>query len=105
MPAAPTPIEAFLAPLARLAVRHDCEGQVIWALQGDWQAQDDEASMLDPDEIAFYAEGLLLDGRCLHWQLLAENGVPVLARLFFWQDAAPPVPPPEPGLAIAAEGR
>ena len=63
-----TPIEAFLAPLTRLAVRHDCDGQVIWADGPDWRAQEDETDMLDPDEIAFYAEGMLIEGYCLHWQ-------------------------------------
>ena len=101
----PTPIETFLAPLARLAVRHDCDGQVIWADGHGWRAQDDDSDLLDPDEIAFHAEGMLMEGFHLHWQVLAEDGIPVLARLFFWQGAAPPVPAPEPGLTLAAEAR
>ena len=100
-----TPIEAFLAPLTRLAVRHDCDGQVIWADGPDWRAQEDETDMLDPDEIAFYAEGMLIEGYCLHWQVLADDGSPVLARLFFWQDDAPAIPAPQPGLTLAAEAR
>ena len=104
MARSPTPIEAFLAPLSRAAVKHDCEGQVIWAINGDWQALDDEADMLDPEEIAFYAEGMLIEGAHLHWQLLAEDGDPVLARLFFWQDSGPAIPAPEPGLTIASSG-
>ncbi len=100
-----SPIETFLAPLARLAVKHDCDGQVIWADGTDWQAQEDETDMLDPDEIAFYAEGMLMEGFHLHWQVLSEQGTPVLARLFFWQKTPPPMPPLQPGLTLAAEGR
>lgn len=97
-------METFLAPLARLATRaRDVEGQVIWATADGWQAQDNEAEMLDAEEIAFHAEGMLLEGFHLHWQLFTEAGTPVLARLFFWQTTRPALPPAPEGLTVAAE--
>lgn len=109
-----SPIESFLSPLARLAAKKpDIEGEVIWANGPDWDAQDDAAELLDAEEIAFYAEGLLAEGFRLTWQVLAETDAPkepVHARLFFWQaDAAavappPEAPPPEDGLTLVASG-
>ena len=73
-----TPHQIFLAPLAKLALRHPMlEGQAIWWEAGDWQAQDDEEAMIDGEEIAYYAEGLLAEGFGLHWQVLAEADAPV----------------------------
>ena len=102
----PTPLATFLAPLARLAISDpQVEGQVVWASAAGWQDQSDTTDLLDAEEIAFYAEGLLLEGFQLHWQLLAENGAPRFARLFFWQDQ-PPAPIPLPiALTLLAEGR
>ena len=57
-----SPIEAFLAPLAKLLARHpDLEGEVIWAEADGWLAQNDVEGLLDAEEVAFYAEGLLLE--------------------------------------------
>lgn len=95
------PAEAFLAHLARMT--RAVEGQVIWATGAGWQAQDAEAEMLDAEEIAFYAEGMLLEGFHLHWQLLAEAGKPVLARLFFWQGPRAALPAAPDGLSVTAE--
>lgn len=96
-----TPFDACLAPLARLAAKApDLEGQVIWWDAGGWQAQEDDEAMLDAEEIAFYAEGLLAEGFGCGWQVLADADAPrapVLARLFFWQGAKPAIPAPEPG--------
>lgn len=108
-----SPIESFLAPLAKLAAKHpDIEGEVIWANGAAWDAQDDDAEMLDAEEIAFYAEGLLAEGFQLHWQVLAESAAPkdpVHARLFFWQGGGanlpkPEAPAPEDGLTLVASG-
>ena len=101
-----TPVQTFLAPLAKLAAKFpDVEAEVIWANGSDWDAQDDTAERLDAEEIAFYAEGLLLEGFRLHWQVLAESpdpAEPVHVRLFFWQGGGPKPPLPEPGLTIFA---
>lgn len=101
--------DACLAPLSRLALKFpDMEGQVIWWEADGWQAQDEEEAMLDAEELAFYAEGLLAEGFGLQWQALAEAeapAVPVLARLFFWEGVPPGVPPAAPGWVVLAEGR
>ena len=97
MARAPSPFAGCIAPLARIAARaRDAEGQVIWWDNGGWQAQEDDEAMLDTEEVAYYAEGLLAEGFGLHWQALAEADEParpVLIRLFFWQPGeAPPLP-------------
>lgn len=107
MATAPTPHQAFLAPLAKLALRHpDLEGQAIWWEGGDWQAQDDEEAMIDGEEIAYYAEGLLAEGFGLHWQVLAEAEAPkdpVLVLLFLWQSGpAPEFPGAGPDWVVLA---
>ena len=103
----PTPIEAFLAPLAKLLARHpDLEGEVIWAEADGWLAQNDVEGLLDAEEVAFYAEGLLLEGFHMQWQVLSETAAPkepVTVRLFFWQGTATP-PAPEPDLTLLASG-
>lgn len=108
MATAPTPHQAFLAPLAKLALRHpDLEGQAIWWEAGDWQAQDDEEAMIDGEEIAYYAEGLLAEGFGLHWQVLAEADAPkdpVLVLLFLWQSPeTPELPGPGPDWVVLAQ--
>lgn len=103
----PTPIEAFLAPLARLAARDpEIEGHVFWAVNGVWPdapadtPTDTPAEALESEEIAFYAEGLLAEGFCLIWQVIGtpEDGPEVIV-LYFWQGgaAAHPGPPPDFG--------
>lgn len=110
MPRSLTLHQTFLAPLAKLAQRHpELEGQAIWWEDGTWQAQDDEEAMVDGEEIAFYAEGLLAEGFGLHWQVLAEVDtpkIPALVRLFLWQSApAPAVPSPETGWHLLNQDR
>lgn len=105
-----TPHQTFLAPLARLALRHPVvEGQAVWWEDGLWQAQDDDDAMIDGEEIAFYAEGLLAEGFGLHWQVFAEVEAPkepVLVRLFLWQGGeTPAVPAPDDGWRVIAEDR
>ena len=105
-----TDIETFLAPLTRLATRFpDVEGAVIWGDADGWQVQDDSTELLDAEEIAFYAEGLLMEGFGMIWQAIAEAGTPKEPDhilLMFWQGPAPE-PPPEPGAGwlILAEAR
>ena len=103
-----TPLEAFLAPLARLAARYpDVEGAVVWAEGDIWQAQDDTTEHLDAEEIAFYAEGLLVEGFSLIWQAFAATETPKEPEhvvLMFWQGTAPPPPGPPEGWVVMAQG-
>ena len=92
----PTPIEQFLDPLARLArSQPEVEALVFWGGAEGWDTTPSEA--LEAEEIAFYAEGLLIDGFRMRWWLVAPPDTPDLAdhlRLAFWQDdSAPPVLP------------
>ena len=100
-----SPLEAFLAPLARLATRFpDAEGAVLWADGGTWQAQDDTTERLDAEEIAFYAEGLLETGFHLAWVLLADEDAPaepLILQLTCAEGAAPPRPPLPDGWCAA----
>jgi hypothetical protein len=99
-----TPIEAFLAPLARIARKHPgIEGMVFWGGPDGWEATPSEA--LEAEEIAFYAEGLLIDGFMMDWTLVAETGEePGHLRLCFWQEGDPP-PPLSGGWVALATGR
>lgn len=89
--ARPTPIEAFLAPLTRLATAQpEIEGLVFWGDANGWDPIPTEA--LESEEIAFYAEGLLMDGFRMVWEIAALAGTatdPDHVRLMFWQDDAP----------------
>ncbi|MGB4829252.1 MAG: hypothetical protein WBP18_18630 [Paracoccaceae bacterium] len=109
MPLTPGPFDACLLPLAKLAARHPgLEGQVIWQDADHWQAQEEDEALLDAEEIAFYAEGLLAEGFGLHWQALADAegpALPVLVRLYFWQAGDPPPPPLGEGWQLVASGR
>lgn len=98
----PTPVEAFLAPLARIARKHrDIEGLVFWGGQS-WDPSPSEA--LDAEEIAFYAEGLLIDGFKMDWALVAEGDAPDHLRLCFWQEGEPP-PPVQLPWRVLEQGR
>jgi hypothetical protein len=103
-----SPLETFLAPLARLAARFpEVEGAVIWAEGDGWRVQDDQTELLDAEEIAFYAEGLLLEGFGMIWQAMAEAETPKEPDhilLMFWQGAAPPPPAPPEGWVVTAQG-
>jgi hypothetical protein len=105
-------LDAFLAPLARLAARHPgIEGQVLWAAEVEegWQVQDDAAEMLDAEEIPFYVEGLVLEGFGLLWQAMAETGdtAPDHILLMVWEPGATPPSAPEAaeGWSILSKGR
>lgn len=90
----PTPIEAFLAPLAVLARKTPTiEALVFWGDSDGWPAVPSEA--LESEEITFYAEGLLEDGFHLLWTVVALPDIPDQPdhiRLQFWQDEGPPPP-------------
>ena len=86
-----TPVEAFLAPLAKLARKHrDIEGLVFWGGAAGWDASPSEA--LEAEEITFYAEGLLIDGFQMDWALVGEGEAADHLRLCFWQEGGPPPP-------------
>lgn len=82
-----TPIEAFIAPLAKLAAKDpDIEGHVFWSSGGPWP--DRPAEALESEEIAFYAEGLLQEGFHLIWQAIGTPADgPEAILLYFWQPA------------------
>jgi hypothetical protein len=99
-----SPTEAYLAPLAKLAVKHpDIEAEVIWDSPDGWEAQAGHDALLEAEEIPFYAEGLLMEGFQMHYQILADADAPkdpAHVRLFFWQVGAPVLPSPEAGLTL-----
>lgn len=85
--------ESQLKPLTIIARKYpQIEAEVIWAKDGDWDAQSDETDGLDGEEIPYYAEGMLAEGYSLAWQVLGEDGTPEFVRLFFWQGAMPALP-------------
>lgn len=104
-----TALAEFLTPLARLAERFPAvEGAVVWTDGDAWAVQDDTTELLDSEEIAFYAEGLLLEGFGMIWQAMAEASMPKEPDhilLMFWQGpSAPPPPAPVDGWVIMAQG-
>ncbi len=90
-------LPAALRPLAALAIRFPhLEGQVVWLEDGAFTFQDAEELGLDPEEIAFYAEGLLAEGFHLSWALLADVDAPadpLILQLTCAEEAPPPSPP------------
>jgi hypothetical protein len=98
-----TPVEAFLAPLAKIARKHrDIEGLLFWGGAEGWDPSPSEA--LEAEEIVFYAEGLLIDGFHMDWALVAESEGVGHLRLCFWQDGPPPPPVATPW-TVEAEAR
>ena len=94
-----TPVEAFLAPLARLARKYrEIEGLVFWGGAAGWDASPSEA--LEAEEIVFYAEGLLIDGFHMDWALVGEGEAADHLRLCFWQEGAPPPPVAAPWVRL-----
>jgi hypothetical protein len=92
-----TPEADFLAPLAaEIARNRDLEALVFWE-SGGWAAE--PAESLEPEEIVFYAEGLLDEGFFVEWQLVALADAPGRTdhiRLHIWEagaDAPPALPP------------
>lgn len=112
MPKTRDPIDDFLTPLLRLGMKFpEAEGHVLWAEDGAWVEQDDLDEGLDGEEMAYYAEGLLLEGFALTWQAIAEADTPAEVEhvlMFFREDPAgpaPTLPDPAKGWVIAAQGR
>ena len=112
MPKTHDPIEDFLAPLLKLGLKFPlAEGHVLWAEDGVWAEQADMDEGLDGEEIAFYTEGLLLEGFGLTWHALAERETPAQVEhiLLFFQEnpnlPAPAVPDPAEDWIITAQGR
>lgn len=98
MTLSPVPsLPAALRPLAALAQRYPhLEGQVVWLEDGTYSFQDDGEMGLDPEEFAFYAEGLLAEGFHLAWVLLADvdaPDAPLILQLTCAEAAPPPLPP------------
>lgn len=106
MAKSPTPIDTYLAPLTKIALKHpDVEAEVIWATDAGWEPQAGTDALLEAEEIPFYAEGLLLEGFQMHYQILAESDAPkdpAHVRLFFWQTGKATPPGPEDGLTVIA---
>lgn len=97
-----------LAPLDRLTRRHpDLEAQVLWASGEEWEVQDDQDEMMDGEEIPWYAEGLLDEGFGLAWMALGEGTAPEQLLLMVWEPGTvpPPLPLPEDGWQVVAQGR
>lgn len=95
-----------LRPLAALAQRYpQLEGQVVWLEEdGAFAFQDDSDLGLDPEEFAFYAEGLLAEGFHLAWALLADEAdaqEPLILQLTCGEGAPPPPPPLPVGWCLA----
>jgi hypothetical protein len=99
-------LPAALAPLARLCRRFPgIEGQVIWSGPEGLSVQEAEELGLDPEEIAFYAEGLMIEGFHIAWRALADGDAPtepLLLQLACAESAAPPALPMDEGWRIAA---
>ena len=89
-----TPVQSFLAPLARHAARlPEADALVFWHGAEGWPDQPTEE--LEAEEVAFYAEGLLDEGFHLDWRLMASADAPTRAdhlQLFLWEDGAPAPP-------------
>jgi hypothetical protein len=109
MPRAPadlTPVQAFLAPLARHAARlADADALVFWHGADGWP--DDPTEELEAEEVAFYAEGLLDEGFHLDWRLMATADAPTRPdhlQLFLWEDPAPEPPEAEGGWQVLDRG-
>ena len=100
-----TPIQAFLAPLEKLAAKHPLiEAQVYWESSG-WPVESAEA--LEAEEIAFYAEGLLEEGFHLDWRILALPATPDQpdhVQLYLWEEGAAPPPAPAADLPLLGRG-
>ncbi|WP_435256911.1 hypothetical protein ACSBLW_12290 [Thioclava sp. FR2] len=74
------------------------EALAFWAGNGEWT--DALGETLENEEIVFYAEGLLMEGTRLAWQLIAEDGAPDHLRLYFWQESRPEFPPAPEGQTV-----
>lgn len=74
------------------------EALAFWATKDGWT--DALGETLENEEIVFYAEGLLMEGTRLAWQLIAADGTPDHLRLYFWQGDRPALPDAPSGQTI-----
>lgn len=74
------------------------EALVFWAKDGLWA--DAIGETLEHEEIVFYAEGLLMEGTAMAWQVIGTADAPDHLRLFFWQGSAPALPAAPAGFAV-----
>lgn len=76
------------------------EALAFWLHDGLWA--DALGETLEHEEIVYYAEGLLIEGQSAAWQVLAIAGqtAPDHLRLYFWQGAAPALPPAPAGMVL-----
>ena len=75
-----------------------CEAMAFWATGGAWK--DAVGETLEHEEIVFYAEGLLMEGHNIAWQVVGDESGPDHLRLFFWHGDFPPLPAVPAGLKI-----
>lgn len=84
-------LETALQQLAHVAQKQkDIEATVLWHGPDGWS--DATGETLEAEEIAFYAEGLLLEGFSLAWDHIDEPGLGDHIRLCFWQGSDPALP-------------
>lgn len=93
--------EAFLKPL-RAILRKDrgLDIVVFWGTPAGWP--DEPMEELDPEEIGFWAEGLMAEGFRLAWEVVADPEAPDEAdhvRLMAWE-ADNPAPPATEGWIV-----
>lgn len=94
--------DSFLAPLQKLTLgQPQIEAHVLWCAKGDWS--DASGDVLEAEEIAFYAEGLLDEGFGAAWQHLVSADGDAHIRLLFWQSGAPVLPDLPQGWSLAAQ--
>jgi hypothetical protein len=79
-----------------------CEATVHWLKDGGWS--DATGETLENEEIVFYAEGLLMEGFGMAWQVVGAPGAPDHLRLFFWQDSPAPLPDAPEGMQVLEAG-
>ena len=95
--------EPFLKALAQAARKHpDLDGHVFWGADTHWT--DAAGDPLDAEELAFYAEGLLMEGFGVIWRLLENGGQIGPFQLFCWQGLRPALPDPAQGGQVLASG-
>lgn len=86
------PAAEFLSPLRKLALRHaELDALVFWANPA-WVPEPTEE--MDAEEAPYYAEGLIPEGFCLEWRLMALPGEarPDHFQLYVWERGGEPPP-------------
>lgn len=94
-------IEPILNRLkSTLRTARGAEALAFWAKDGGWI--DAMGETLEHEEIVFYAEGMVMEGLRIAWQVLAEGeGAPAdHLRLYFWQGDRPALPLAPEGMRV-----